>query len=247
MLTLVAGIGVVAAILIAAGGGGAEGGVTMLATPQADEAVQANRQDCAQIVATSNFLSEAERAWFAENCSSSQPEAIAIPAPTPEPTPTVIPGSAPGPVNDRMVIKRLGIDARVHTSYVGTSGQMGDPDGAYDVVWYDFSLYGGMGGYPGAGGNAVFAGHVDYHPNIQAVFWTLRSAKEGDVIDYYTAAGDHLVYTVAWRKDAGPEDDFSTFVSQTGQDVLTLITCDGVFNPATRHYDQRSVVRAIRS
>ena len=28
---------------------------------------------------------------------------------------------------------------------------------------------------------------------------------------------------------------------------LNLITCDGVFNPVTRHYDHRSVVRAVRS
>src|SRR5262249_18436080 len=144
------------------------------------------------------------------------------------------------------VIKRLGIDAKVHQSDVGTSGQMGDPDGAYDVVWYDFSLFAGLGGYPGKGGNAVFAGHVDYHPNIQAVFWTLRNAQARDVIDTSPAAGEPLSYSVAWRKDAGPNDDFVAFVSQTGEDILTLITCDGVFNPATRHYDQRSVVRAVR-
>jgi LPXTG-site transpeptidase (sortase) family protein len=124
---------------------------------------------------------------------------------------------------------------------------MGDPDGKDDIVWYDFSNFPGLGGYPGNGGNAVFAGHVDYHPHFLAVFWYLRDARAGDVIDYYTAAGKHLQYTVDWNKNAGPDDDFSVYVSQTGSDLMTIITCDGVFNPATGHYDFRSVVRAHRT
>jgi len=220
-----------------------------LVTPQADEA-QVNRADCSEIIDSGAYASDSERDWFGENCPitpASDAQASVTSPPEPEAAPAVVRAAAPGPVNDRLVVQRLGIDAPVHLSYVPASGQMGNPDGAYDVVWYDFSSFAGLGGYPGAGGNAVLAGHVDYHPNIQAVFWTLRNARAGDAIDYYTAAGQHLQYTVEWKREAGPDDDFVDYVSQAGKDMLTLITCDGVFNPVTRHYDHRSVVRAVRS
>jgi LPXTG-site transpeptidase (sortase) family protein len=239
-------VAIVAGVVLLGHGSGGNGNPTTAVAPGLDEAPP-NRANCDEIVAAAGFQSDTERDWFSQNCPGSVPAANAPETPTPEPVPSVIDGGAPGPVKDRLVVSRLGIDAPVHISRVPANGQMGDPDGPYDVIWYDFSNFAGFGGYPGRGGNAVFAGHVDYHPNIQAVFWTLRSARAGDVIDYYTESGQHLQYTVEWTKNTGPNDDFATFVSQNGQDMITLITCDGVFNSVTRHYDQRSVVRAVRT
>ena len=236
-----------AVILLSSGGSSSSDKQAAAPEPQVDEAPPPNRADCGQIVAAGSFDSDAERDWFGANCPGGMAAAAPPEEPTPEPEPVVVSAAAPGLVKDRLVLTRLGIDAPVHTSTVPKSGQMGDPDGPYDVVWYDFSNFPGLGGYPGKGGNAVLAGHVDYHPNIQAVFWTLRNARAGDVIDYYTNSGDHLQYTVEWKKDAGPNDDFIAYVNQSGGDTMTLITCDGVFNPATRHYDQRTVIRAVRS
>jgi len=144
------------------------------------------------------------------------------------------------------MLTRLGVDGPVHTSVVGGDGSMGNPDGKDDIVWYDFSAFPGLGGYPGMGGNAVFAGHVDYHPHYLAVFWYLRDAVPGDIIDYYTAGGAHLQYRVQWNINAAPDADFSQYVVQTGEDIMTLITCDGVFDPSTGHYDHRTVIRAKR-
>jgi hypothetical protein len=48
---------------------------------------------------------------------------------------------------------------------------MPSPDNAWDVAWYDFSAR------PGAGSNAVFSGHVDYHDVGPAVFWNLRDLR----------------------------------------------------------------------
>src|SRR5581483_3608403 len=226
-----------------------------------------NRASCDQIRGTA-YLSAAEQAWYQQNCSAT-PTAVAsssagastaaaaparaAPAPAPA-APQAAAVSYAGPyvpaggsvAGDRMVISRLGIDGYVSASYVGPDGQMGDPSGPWDILWYDFSGFTGLGGAPGAGGNAVFAGHVDYHPHIEAIFWTLRQAQPGDIIDYYKADGTHLQYQVQWNIDAAPDADFTDYVAQTGQDIMTIITCDGVFNPETRHYDHRSVVRAIR-
>ncbi|HEY7268193.1 MAG TPA: class F sortase [Dehalococcoidia bacterium] len=219
-----------------------------------------NRANCDQIRGTP-YQSDVEQAWFQQNCAVSTPtktatgatstQNAASPAPPPPPpapahTGPSIPGG--GSVSgDEMVITRLGIDGYISSSYVDPgNGQMGDPGGPYDILWYDFSGFDGLGGAPGAGGNAVFAGHVDYHPHIEAIFWTLRQAAAGDIIDYYKANGQHLQYQVQWNIDAQPDADFTDYVAQTGQDIMTIITCDGVFNPDTRHYDHRSVVRAVR-
>jgi LPXTG-site transpeptidase (sortase) family protein len=241
-----------------------------VATPVAPSAP--NRASCS-LIQGSDYQSSTERDWYIGNCTGSAAVAAAnttgasanttastAPASQPRPasaaaapaSPAVAPGSyvsgkAPGPVADRLTLTRLGVDGPVHTSVVGGDGQMGVPDGKDDIVWYDFSGFAGLGGYPGNGGNAVFAGHVDYHPHYLAVFWYLRQAVAGDVIDYYTAGGKHLQYTVDWNKNAGPDDDFSVYVGQTGSDIMTIITCDGVFNSATGHYDHRTVVRAHRT
>jgi LPXTG-site transpeptidase (sortase) family protein len=223
-----------------------------------------NRADCDKIRGTA-YQSDSEQAWFQQNCAAVTPTrasgtpsttnsnttaaaAPARPAAPPAPVNTGPAIAAGGSVNgDRMIINRLGIDGYISASFVDpNSGQMGDPSGPYDILWYDFSGFSGLGGAPGSGGNAVFAGHVDYHPHIEAIFWTLRQAVAGDIIDYYKLNGQHLQYQVQWNVDENPDIDFTDYVAQTGQDIMTIITCDGIFNPETRHYDHRSVVRAIR-
>jgi LPXTG-site transpeptidase (sortase) family protein len=147
----------------------------------------------------------------------------------------------------RMKIPSIGVDAPVTVRVVGEDGQMGVPNGRFDVVWYDFSIYGGgVGGYPGDGGNAVFAGHVDYHPNYEAVFWDLRYVGAGDIIEVDLPDGRAITYSVQWAQSIGGESDFGQYAVQTGQETITIITCQGTFNSATHSYDQRLVVRGIR-
>ena len=49
----------------------------------------------------------------------------------------------------RMVIPRIGVNAPVNVRVLGADGNMGNPNGKDDVIWYDFSAFGGMGGFPG--------------------------------------------------------------------------------------------------
>ena len=122
---------------------------------------------------------------------------------------------------------------------------MGNPSGAWDVIWYDFSQnYPGIGGYPGTGtSNAVFAGHVDYIRVGPAVFWSVSKLVAGDQITVQSANGP-ITYAVQWSQWAGPADDFTSFVAQTGQDTVTLVTCVGGFSAG--HYSNRLIVRGIR-
>jgi hypothetical protein len=148
--------------------------------------------------------------------------------------------------NDTFVIESLGIKAPVNVRKVGADGRMGDPYGKDDVVRYEFPTMPGLGGYPGNGGTAVVAGHVDYRPNFEAVFWTLRQAKVGTQIDYYRGDGYRISYVVDYITTVGGNDDVSQFFPATGTEAIVMISCEGSFNPATREYDRRTLVHAVR-
>jgi len=157
-------------------------------------------------------------------------------------------GTGPGPItgSDMSIsIPAIGVNASVYARSVGTNGQMGNPAGAWDVIWYDFSQnWPGLGGYPGTGfSNAVYAGHVDYIRVGPAVFWSVRNLAPGDLI-HVTSANGTITYSVQWSQWAGPNDDFTSFVAQTGSDVITLVTCIGGFSAG--HYSNRLIVRGIR-
>jgi LPXTG-site transpeptidase (sortase) family protein len=157
-------------------------------------------------------------------------------------------GTGPGPITGTdmsISIPAIGVNASVYGRTVGTNGQMGNPAGAWDVIWYDFSQnFPGLGGYPGTGtSNAVFAGHVDYIRVGPAVFWSVRNLQPGDQI-HVTSANGVITYAVQWSAWAGPSDDFTQYVTQTGQDVITLVTCIGGFSAG--HYSNRLIVRGVR-
>lgn len=157
-------------------------------------------------------------------------------------------GTGPGPAvgtDMSLSIPAARVNAGVWARSMGTNGQMGNPRGAWDVIWYDFNPnFPGLGGRPGeVGANAVFAGHVDYINVGPAVFYSIRNLKPGDVITVNTANGP-VSYSVQWSEWANPNADFTPYVAKTGQDVITLVTCIGEFSAG--HYDSRFVVRGIR-
>lgn len=166
-----------------------------------------------------------------------------IKTPTAGPTPT--PANAwPPPSAEpiaRLVIPAAEIDAPVVTKGVDDAGVMQSPDNAYDTAWYDFSAK------PGWGGNAVFAGHVDYIRVGKAVFWNIKDLQQGDLIEVRLADGTTYKYTVTYREQfdaaTAPVDQI---VGPTSTETVTLITCSGTFNSATHQYDKRLVVRAER-
>src|SRR4029079_4594870 len=132
----------------------------------------------------------------------------------------------------------------INSRTIGEDGQMGDPTGPWDILWYDFSIYHGLGGQPGApGANAVFAGHVDYIHVGPAVFWSIGDLQPGDIVTV-NANGQTINYAVQWVQWADPDADFTQFVSKTGQESITLVTCVGTFSGG--HYSNRLIVRGNR-
>ena len=221
------------------------------------------------LVSTTTPVSTATSAPPPTATSTPTPTATATPTPTPDPTPEGPPtvqtiqelarqyGEPPDSALGRLRIPSLGVDAPLGTRFVGAGDDiMPNPTGPGDVVWYDLSEWNALGGAPGAGGNAIFSGHVDYaayvaYADVQfrgrGVFYHLDLLSPGDIIEV-DVNGETLRYAVEWRRQvpAGDADWAEIFSGDVGQDRITLYTCGGTFDFSTRSYADRTVVRATR-
>ena len=159
--------------------------------------------------------------------------------------------------DDRFIVPKIGVDAPLTYRSVGLDGVMPNPEGPDDVAYYDFSAWPGKGGAPGAGGNAVFAGHVDsgtepckngtVPPPCEAVLWDLSNLKVGDEIQVRVGGQTYsynLVSNQPVDAESGPWDQI---VTATAKESITIITCAGNFNRETRTYSDRQVVVAERT
>lgn len=171
--------------------------------------------------------------------------ATTSPAPsTSPPTPTPLPPLGDQPYE--MVIDKIGVDAPVQTFGLDAEEVPEIPTGdnaANVVAWYDFTAR------PGVGSNAVFAGHVTWFG--EAVFFRLPDLALNDSIKLKGADGTLLTYRISdiFRVDAADPASRNVMFS-TPTDILTIITCDGVFTPDPNNhvtggdYDHRLVIRA---
>lgn len=191
---------------------------------------------------------------------------LASTIPTPEATidlerPTAVVGRdptapVPGAAGDRLVISRFGVSAPLTYKTVGADGVMPNPNGPDDVAFYDFAAWPGLGGFPGQGGNIVLAGHVDsgrvacrngtVPPPCQAVFWEVPNMRVGDEIEVVVGGVTHRYRVTSNQSVHAINGDWNRIVASTQQETITLITCIGEFNSATREYSHRQVVVGVR-
>jgi LPXTG-site transpeptidase (sortase) family protein len=166
-------------------------------------------------------------------------EAVSVEA---EPSATDVPASVAtvyAPMT-RLRIQSVGIDSSIEVKTIGPDGVMQAPGGPDIVTWYDFSSQ------SIDDGNAVFAGHLDYAGYGPAVFWRLGDVQPGDVIEVHHADGVVVRYAVTSVQPFSASDDASSVVASHGRPTITLITCDGDFDPAGRAYADRLVVTGDR-
>lgn len=141
----------------------------------------------------------------------------------------------------RLVVPAIGVDAQVVQLGLKAGGEMDAPDGPYPVGWYTFSPT------PGNPGNTVFSGHRDWYTGVTGVFWRLGDLAPGDAIAVVLADGSRVRYKVALNVLIGPDDmPIADVVGPTTEETITLITCDGTFDGATRDYDRRRVIWGSR-
>jgi len=166
-------------------------------------------------------------------------------------------GDPPDATYGRIRIPSISVNAPL--SYRAVTGSiMPEPSGPTDVAYYDMAKFPGTGGVPGAGGNAIFGGHVDLRREIAyagnaeyqgpAVFWSLDKLRAGDVIevDYKGRTYRYQVSAVN-EISAGQADWGKVWSSDVKKDTITLFTCGGTFNPETHEYSSRLIVRAERA
>jgi LPXTG-site transpeptidase (sortase) family protein len=141
----------------------------------------------------------------------------------------------------RLVIQKLGVDAPVATYGLDQNSVPEVPYEAQLVAWYNFSSY------PGAGDNAVFAGHKTWRG--EAVFFKLEELANGDEIVLQADDGARLVYRVSDMLVVDTDDRSALeWMQSTGRNTITLITCGGerffTNTPAGADYTHRVLVRA---
>lgn len=137
-----------------------------------------------------------------------------------------------------LAIPALGVEASVVGVAQDEDGAMGAPSNPDTVGWY--TLGPGMG----AGGNVIFAGHVNWG-GVPRVFGYVETLRPGDAVLVVDAEGNgyqYVVETTLWVPAEGAP--IEQIFDQTDGPLITLITCGGEYRAATREYVDRVVVRA---
>ena len=146
-----------------------------------------------------------------------------------------------GALPERLVVPSIGVDAPVVALGLDEEGLMVSPNGPHPVGWYTFSPT------PGNPGNTVLSGHRDWRTGVTGVFWRLGELVPGDRLSVVLADGNEVTYEVVLSVLVGPDDmPVGEIVGQTQEEIITLITCEGAFDPATKEYDRRRIVWANR-
>ena len=137
----------------------------------------------------------------------------------------------------RLQIPTIKVDAAVEYLGITPVGAMDVPKGPDDVAWFD------LGPRPGEKGSAVIAGHYGWKNNIPAVFDDLSKLKIGDkiyIVDDLGATTTFVVSEIGTYDQNG--DAANVFSSNDGKAHLNLITCEGVWNVASKSRPSRLVI-----
>jgi sortase (surface protein transpeptidase) len=102
-----------------------------------------------------------------------------------------------------------------------------------------------LGPVPGAAGDAVIDGHLDWWTDGPAVFWKLNEIRPGAEIDIIDAGGAKLQFKVTTLNSLHRSGEPAGMFTTTGTPMLTLYTCAGVWEPFAETYSERLFVEAV--
>ena len=164
-------------------------------------------------------------------------------------------GEDPRANDSRLRIPSIGVDAAVGRHFIEDGAPASpNPYGPGDIAWYDFGNR-ALGGRPGSNQNMVMSGHVNYDASVSyagvryrgpGVFSRLGELHPGDIVEV-ERGGRTYRYAVSWRQTLAGDDlqKWADLVrARVPIESITLYTCDGAFDPVTRTYSSRFVVRA---
>lgn len=166
----------------------------------------------------------------AQSAASSQVEQA------PAASPQVAVAADPSP--SRLLIPRISVNAKIEARGLDSSRNMETPKDFHDVAWYN------LGPTPGAPGNALINGHVDWWTGA-AVFTRLSELRSGDTLIVVRGDGTRLSFKVTSRQTVMAGARVASLFAPSKVATLTLITCSGVWNPLILGTPQRLLVSAV--
>ena len=145
-------------------------------------------------------------------------------------------------VPQKLTIDRIGVDAPIHSVGLDQDGAMDVPRNNVEVGWYEKSALMGQTDY-----SVLLDGHygTDAQP---AVFYKLGELRVGDAIHLTGEKGAKATYEVS-EVSTQPLEDVDmkkALYYGKGEETLTIITCEGVYDAARATYADRQVVYAKR-
>ncbi len=136
-----------------------------------------------------------------------------------------------------LAIPAIGVNAPVEQVGVNVQGNMDVPRNPNNTAWY------APGARPGQQGNAVIAGHVDYHGIGPVVFWKVNTLTVGTEVFVTDDQGRRRRFTVTAVEIYPAENaPLQQIFGGTSDTNLNLISCIGDFDPGSASYDKRIVV-----
>ena len=150
--------------------------------------------------------------------------------------PAAEPATDPVPV--RLVISKIGVNARVEARGLDAGRNMLTPKDFHDVAWYN------LGPLPGQPGNALMNGHVDWWTG-SAVFTRLSQLRPGDIITVVRGDGIRLSFKVTGRRVVIAGARGASLFAPSKVASLTLITCMGAWDPSILSATHRLLVSAV--
>ncbi|OLL75857.1 putative secreted protein [Pseudonocardia sp. Ae168_Ps1] len=151
------------------------------------------------------------------------------------------PGERPSPVVPATLeLPARGVTAPVDAVGTGPNGGMVVPEEVRTVGWWAPGVLPG-----GAAGSSVIAGHVDSRTQGVGVLAVLPQLTAGEPVVVRGADGRAATFRVAARREYGKHDLPRDVFRRDGSPQLVLVTCGGVFDPATGSYESNIVVYAV--
>jgi LPXTG-site transpeptidase (sortase) family protein len=138
----------------------------------------------------------------------------------------------------RLLIPKIGVDARIEARGLDSKRNMLTPNDFRDVAWYN------LGPTPGKPGNALMNGHVDWWTG-SAVFTRLSDLRPGDKVIVVQRDGTRLSFKVTGLQIVTANARVASLFTPSPVAKLTLITCTGVWDPLIMSDTHRLLVSAV--
>jgi LPXTG-site transpeptidase (sortase) family protein len=137
----------------------------------------------------------------------------------------------------RLIIPKIGVDARVLGMGLTGDNKMAVPANYVDAGWFD------LGARPGEIGSAVIGAHVDNGGLVNGIFKNLKKLEVGDKLTIKQADGGELTFRVTKIGIyAAEEQNTNEIFFRADKARLNLITCHGKWLPRQNTYSHRLIV-----